>query len=799
MTRFFFFLIALAFSPVALHAQCQPWETKVRLEIDPDQYYTEVSWKLIDLNSGFVFAEGQPANDGPQVFEYCITQGICVVFSMEDSYGDGMFPDGNYKLFLDDTLYHEYTGYDYGYGENVTFGCPPGGFCTNPLPIDTGSHTTINGFEIWYSFTPQDTGTYRISTCDAQLNCPTKIWVYDECQGIVLSDDNTGATFYSDGGCDTNPNGAEAELYLAGGKEYYIRMGYADGICNGAPIDFTLDYMGPVVGCNDPQACNYQPLATVSDTCIYPGDPDCTDLPDLIVLEDVLRNTLVPDFLPNDDPCYVDEGCINGFGTRYILRFTTHIQNIGVADYFIGEPPADPDSLSNQFIWDPCHNHWHYRGYADYLLYDENGVRLPIGSKNGFCVLDLECAGGGSPKYSCSNMGISAGCGDIYDASLPCQWIDLTDLPAGFYTMVVRVNWQKAPDETGRVEMTYDNNWAQACFELKYNGDGSPYVEEVNDCPIYTDCFGETFGPAQPDCSGECGGALLHGDWDLDTLQQLNDIEQYLAHSLNATGDATTCFDLDEDGNLDVYDAALLQECVIHADEVQYWGTRYACVYPGGIDNPDDIVYLQAGALDTVNKTFDVHIINPFSKLYGFEFSVSGLNIASIENLDTTFNGIWEFNAQNKIQALTTTENGLKKNILPGGLIRIHYSELTGTEVCIEDIFNIVNEKYHRSTSLIADPSCIPVITTSTNTQQSDQQLLIMPNPAKNYFTVFFGWENPGKVELSLRNASGQLVYQSEEVAQQSVRIGRGVLEPGLYFLTVSTERGVFQERVVFE
>ena len=59
---------------------------------------------------------------------------------------------------------------------------------------------------------------------------------------------------------------------------------------------------------------------------------------------------------------------------------------------------------------------------------------LPIGFKNGFCVMDLECSDGGTFTYGCSNMGISAHCGDIYGAGLSCQWIDVTGIPTGSTT-----------------------------------------------------------------------------------------------------------------------------------------------------------------------------------------------------------------------------------------------------------------------------------------------------------------------------------------------------------------------------
>jgi hypothetical protein len=37
---------------------------------------------------------------------------------------------------------------------------------------------------------------------------------------------------------------------------------------------------------------------------------------------------------------------------------------------------------------------------------DENGDLVPVGHKNGFCVMDLF----GFGQYNCSDMGISSGC-----------------------------------------------------------------------------------------------------------------------------------------------------------------------------------------------------------------------------------------------------------------------------------------------------------------------------------------------------------------------------------------------------
>ncbi|MFK7807653.1 MAG: lysyl oxidase family protein [Saprospiraceae bacterium] len=198
--------------------------------------------------------------------------------------------------------------------------------------------------------------------------------------------------------------------------------------------------------------------------------------PDLIVVEDALVNSLAAHTLENNDNCYVEEGCVNGFGLRQILRFTTHIRNVGNQDFYVGAPPADPADANETWEYDECHGHWHYEGYAEYVLFDEDDNLVPIGFKNGFCLIDVECSGGGNFTYNCNNQGISAGCGDIYGSGLDCQWIDVTDVPAGDYKLMIRVNWDEDPDALGNYESSYENNTGAVCFTLEKDANGTASV-----------------------------------------------------------------------------------------------------------------------------------------------------------------------------------------------------------------------------------------------------------------------------------------------------------------------------------
>ncbi len=790
--------LVLLCSLTSVFAQCPAGQLSVRLEIDPDQYFMEESWQLTNLDGSVVFASDSCFNADLAIFNYCVPANGCTVFRIKDSYGDGITPDGYYKLFANDSLIHENIGGDYHFGEKVYFGCPPGTFCDAPFPVDTGVWTTPAGLaEIWYAFSPADTGTYQISTCFAENLCPTKIWLYDQCNGITLTSNATGANFYAENGCQ---EGALANVYLAGGSTYYIRLRYATDNCSNAPIHFSLLYNGPVIGCTDPAACNYNPLASVSATCIYPGNPECTNAPDLLVLEDELRNSMYVDVLNNGDACLVSEGCIKGTGARTLVRFTTHIKNIGTQDYFIGSPPLNPNTPSNQFVWDACHNHWHYRGYAEYILYNAAGMRLPIGSKNGFCVLDLECNDGGNGKYTCGNMGVTVNCGDIYDASLPCQWVDITDLPADTYTLVVRVNWDKSPDQLGRIEKNYDNNWAQGCFQLSYNG-AMPNVEFLeNNCPQYVDCLGETFGEAQIDCEGVCTGTALRGDWDHDAQRNTADVEAYLTAALSAAADATDCRDLYADAQIDVYDAALLQECNLHAGDPNYWGVRVPCDFPTGFLAAGDIVQIFPGLLDTLAKTFDVQMTNPFNSLIGYEFTVSGVQISSVENMSPDFDGLIQFDpAKGRILALSPAEKTIKKHFTPTTFLRIHYEELTAMQACISGVDAVVNSKYQRSNAAVGQPACVSASGTSATQTVTREAFSVwaQPNPFQEKTTLFYPNPDRERMTITLSDLNGKIVRYYPDIRTESVTFERGALPPGMYVYTVQNDRTRVSGKVV--
>jgi hypothetical protein len=141
------------------------------------------------------------------------------------------------------------------------------------------------------------------------------------------------------------------------------------------------------------------------------------------------------------DDCAVTEGCVGASGRRRLLRFATVTANLGSGDLIVGMPPP-PGESNDVFQWSPCHMHHHVANYASYELLDQAGTTVITGRKQAFCLEDVEQVQPGAPAtgYSCGDQGISRGWADVYSRYLPCQWIDVTGVPLGNYTLRVVVN-----------------------------------------------------------------------------------------------------------------------------------------------------------------------------------------------------------------------------------------------------------------------------------------------------------------------------------------------------------------------
>lgn len=186
-------------------------------------------------------------------------------------------------------------------------------------------------------------------------------------------------------------------------------------------------------------------------------------------------------------------------GERW-LRFSATIVNVGVGPFQAlghtnvggelsvdqqfrtsGEIASHPTDAKMYFSGDG-HNHWHVRDLEQYVLEGQNGAARRYGEKHGFCFWDnvhYEPTLPGSPTrpvYTGSNscvtradgtvmMGLSIGWGDRYPATIVDQYINITSLPAGEYTVIATADWASWFTESNDL-----NNSTTARIRLSKNG-----------------------------------------------------------------------------------------------------------------------------------------------------------------------------------------------------------------------------------------------------------------------------------------------------------------------------------------
>lgn len=163
------------------------------------------------------------------------------------------------------------------------------------------------------------------------------------------------------------------------------------------------------------------------------------DLPDLIV-DPTPTEPMFADIFVSEDTCELHEGCVGDTGWRRVMPFTAAIPNVGARDLALGVPANNPDI----FHYSDCHSHHHFDEFARYEIVDPDDPEVVVatGHKQAFCMLDTTSwawplAVG---QFDCANQGISRGFSDFYEAGLPCQWVDVTGVPAGNYDLRISLN-----------------------------------------------------------------------------------------------------------------------------------------------------------------------------------------------------------------------------------------------------------------------------------------------------------------------------------------------------------------------
>jgi hypothetical protein len=187
----------------------------------------------------------------------------------------------------------------------------------------------------------------------------------------------------------------------------------------------------------------------------------------------------------------VAEGCATATSGVDLLRLSVTSYNVGEADIILGDPMC-PDCHDNPgatcgnpgFLCSPAggHGHAHFIDFARFDLLDASNQLVGTSGKRSFCLRDGACESGIDPVYTCDYQGIRAGCSDTYAWFLGCQYVDITAVPAGDYTLRVTADPLESFDESNEtnnvvsvpVTITRPNEGDEQMFGRRARLDAAP-------------------------------------------------------------------------------------------------------------------------------------------------------------------------------------------------------------------------------------------------------------------------------------------------------------------------------------
>jgi hypothetical protein len=216
--------------------------------------------------------------------------------------------------------------------------------------------------------------------------------------------------------------------------------------------------------------------------------------------------------------CEVVEGCAIP-GTRRVLSFTGEIRNLGPGNLVIGDAANNP-----LFVWAPCHGHYHFNQFAEYRLVDANSRLVTSSRKMAFCLEDTRrwsSTANTSRQFNCGYQGLQAGWADVYDPSVPCQWIDITGLPGGTYTLELVMD----PDNL-IAEANEGNNVTRVTVTLPADcvsppNDSFANAQTISGAPASGEgnngCATKEAG--EPNHAGDAGGVSIWFKWTAPSNQ----------------------------------------------------------------------------------------------------------------------------------------------------------------------------------------------------------------------------------------------------------------------------------------
>jgi hypothetical protein len=327
---------------------------------------------------------------------------------------------------------------------------------------------------------------------------------------------------------------------------------------------------------------------------------------------------------------------------------------------------------------------------------------------------------------------------------------------------------------------------------ISRNAADVPFFELLPDCEPFVDCDGIPGGVAIKDCNGDCGGSAMFGNTYEDEIIDEQDVEEYINMLMVDNPAVMPCYDLNDDEELSVYDAALEMWCMQSAGET---GSLSNCYFPRDVVNPNDSTYLEIVDVNFSSNYLDVQLHSERANIVGYQFRISGIvidDVAPLTNPSDMPIHLGYNTMRNEVFGLFSGDSIITHSTADVNLVRVYFSSVTGGEICISEIIDIPNN-IGEQTMTFTRGDCFMPSSVSIESVGERSHLTILPNPATDKALVNVPSNFEGNSNWQLFDATGRFVQDfsaQKSSMQNQFSIALSGLSTGIYILRVSDSKG---------
>jgi len=202
-----------------------------------------------------------------------------------------------------------------------------------------------------------------------------------------------------------------------------------------------------------------------------------------------------------------------------------------------------------------------------------------------------------------------------------------------------------------------------------------------------------------------------------------------------------------------------------------------------------------------VQKYVDIGIRNPDSEVVGFQFTLKGVQIQSLESLVDIqkFPAMLQANmATGEIIGLSLQDSTIEQSRGLAPLLRVYFTEYTDDFVCIENIGDIINRNYQQVNTRVLG-NCVAAIITNTEDLAQSTAVKIQPNPFKQTTTISFANPNHENYTLLINDLAGRTLKQIGQIRTENIEINRKELINGVYYFQLIGEQKTITGKLVVQ